>query len=282
MITTAELHRAAEREGLRFDQAEKDYVILWILSSLAEVLGDAPRWIFKGGTCLRHCFYPGYRFSEDIDFSCDQGEKDVGKSRLILKEAVSRIEGETGLNIVIGGERASVGEEQLEIPIHYSRGGPRRQGLPAVRVHLTFDEPILVPPELCRIEPVYSDIAAFRLLAYARIEIIAEKMRGLIQQQEKWPRPRDLYDLWFMLCLRDERYPRDLLRSVFSRKCRSKDIADDPAALISDKLKEWNRNAWENQLGPMMRSVPDYEQVWSDWTRACRNIFMAAGQGMIP
>ena len=34
MITTAELHRVADREDLRFDQAEKDYVILWILSGL--------------------------------------------------------------------------------------------------------------------------------------------------------------------------------------------------------------------------------------------------------
>jgi hypothetical protein len=28
MITTGELHDAAQREGLRFDQVEKDYVIL--------------------------------------------------------------------------------------------------------------------------------------------------------------------------------------------------------------------------------------------------------------
>ena len=276
MITTAELHRAAEREGLRFDQAEKDYVVLWILSSLVDVVGTAPRWVFKGGTCLRHCFYPGYRFSEDIDFSCDASGANVEKSLLMLKDAARKIEGETGLDIVVRDERSSSGEEQLEIPVQYSRGGPRRQGLPVVRVHLTFDEPVLVPPELRRIEPIYSDIAAFRILTYAKIEIIAEKMRGLVQQQEKWPRPRDLYDLWFMLCLRNEEHPADQLKSIFSSKCRSKNITDDPAALISDKLKEWNRNAWENQLGPMMRSVPDYEQVWSDWTRECRGIFQAA------
>jgi len=35
MITTAQLHHLAEKEGLRFDQAEKDYVILWLLSGLA-------------------------------------------------------------------------------------------------------------------------------------------------------------------------------------------------------------------------------------------------------
>jgi len=31
MITTAQLHHIAEKEGLRFDQAEKDYVSLWLL-----------------------------------------------------------------------------------------------------------------------------------------------------------------------------------------------------------------------------------------------------------
>ena len=73
MITTAELHRVAEQEGLRFDQAEKDYVILWLLSGLAHSGAKEHGWVFKGGTCLRHCYYEGYRFSEDIDFSCRPG-----------------------------------------------------------------------------------------------------------------------------------------------------------------------------------------------------------------
>ena len=73
MITTAELHRVAEREGLRFDQVEKDYVILWLLSGLAHSGAKEHGWVFKGGTCLRHCYYEGYRFSEDIDFSCRPG-----------------------------------------------------------------------------------------------------------------------------------------------------------------------------------------------------------------
>jgi predicted nucleotidyltransferase component of viral defense system len=25
--------------------------------------------IFKGGTCLRKCYFPNYRFSEDLDFT---------------------------------------------------------------------------------------------------------------------------------------------------------------------------------------------------------------------
>ena len=70
MITSVELHRVAEEEGLRFDQAEKDYVILWVLWGLVHSGVAKHGWVFKGGTCLRHCYYEGYRFSEDIDFSC--------------------------------------------------------------------------------------------------------------------------------------------------------------------------------------------------------------------
>lgn len=36
MITTAELHRLAETQELRFDQAEKDYVIVWVLFALSK------------------------------------------------------------------------------------------------------------------------------------------------------------------------------------------------------------------------------------------------------
>jgi predicted nucleotidyltransferase component of viral defense system len=29
----------------------------------------AGSWIFKGGTCLKKCFFETYRFSEDLDFT---------------------------------------------------------------------------------------------------------------------------------------------------------------------------------------------------------------------
>lgn len=47
MITTAELHRVAAEEGLRFDQVEKDYAILWILAGLSQLQSLAKGWVFK-------------------------------------------------------------------------------------------------------------------------------------------------------------------------------------------------------------------------------------------
>jgi len=34
LISTAELHREAATQRLRFDQIEKDYVVLWVLRAL--------------------------------------------------------------------------------------------------------------------------------------------------------------------------------------------------------------------------------------------------------
>jgi predicted nucleotidyltransferase component of viral defense system len=29
----------------------------------------AESWVFKGGTCLKKCYFETYRFSEDLDFT---------------------------------------------------------------------------------------------------------------------------------------------------------------------------------------------------------------------
>jgi predicted nucleotidyltransferase component of viral defense system len=48
---------------------EKDYVLGWILAGINahEQLTDS--WVFKGGTCLKKCYFETYRFSEDLDFT---------------------------------------------------------------------------------------------------------------------------------------------------------------------------------------------------------------------
>lgn len=54
---------------LRDDVIEKDYVLGWLLAGIAADPELSDCWIFKGGTCLRKCYYETYRFSEDLDFT---------------------------------------------------------------------------------------------------------------------------------------------------------------------------------------------------------------------
>jgi predicted nucleotidyltransferase component of viral defense system len=142
-----------------------------------------------------------------------------------------------------------------------------------VKIHLTFDEPIFVEPAVRPVSPQYADLSEFEITAYSKKEIVAEKMRALLQQQTKWPRPRDLYDLWFMLCRSREHFESGELKDLFIEKCKVRQISPDLAGLTSEGLREWNKDAWRNQLTPMMKTVPGFDQVWSDWVTTCRKMF---------
>jgi predicted nucleotidyltransferase component of viral defense system len=265
VITTAELHRLAEKEGLRFDQVEKDYVILWLLSGLAHSGAKEHNWVFKGGTCLRHCYYKGYRFSEDIDFSCRPGGDNLEASLRLLDKAGAWVLQESGIQLS-GREPVTVpGDFQIEIPMEYNRGGARRQRLPQVKVHLTFDEPVLDKAIVHSVKSGYSDLSAFRMTAYSKREILAEKLRSLLQQQRKWPRPRDLYDLWYILCKSGERFTWKELKPLFEEKCRIRAVRPNIASLTSKTLRDWNENAWLNRLRPMLKDVPEFDRVWKEW-----------------
>lgn len=273
MITKEEIHRAAAAEGLRFDQIEKDYLILWILYALSRPELKTKGWIFKGGTCLRHCYYPGYRFSEDLDFSCLVESGGLEGVRELLQRASLWVSANSGVRVEVKELFTIPGDLQIEIPLEYSRGGPRKHGLPQVKVHLTFDEPILTQTMVRSVRQQYSDLTDFTLVAYSKEEILAEKMRALIQQQKKWPRPRDLYDLWFILCHRQEQFTWEKLKALFSEKCKVREVSPDPAALTSEYLKDSNKEMWKDQLGGILKNLPVFEEVWREWEIACRIIF---------
>ena len=272
MIVTAELHKFAEKEGLRFDQIEKDYVILWLLHGLTRP-GLAPSgWAFKGGTCLRHCYYAGYRFSEDLDFSCVPRGNNLSASLDLLGRVTDWIGSESGVRMTLKEPQTVEGDFQIEIPVQYSRGGARRQALPHVKVQLTFDEPILAGVEERTVTPPYPDLSPFTIAAYSKLEIVAEKLRALLQQQKKWPRPRDLYDLWYMLCRTRESIVWDELWPLFQKKCKIRGIEPDLGGLVSENLREWNRDVWADRLGPMLRELPDFERVWRDWVETFQKL----------
>ncbi len=51
------------------DIIEKDYVLSWVLAGIHMHEATKNSWIFKGGTCLKKCYFETYRFSEDLDFT---------------------------------------------------------------------------------------------------------------------------------------------------------------------------------------------------------------------
>jgi hypothetical protein len=47
----------------------RDHALSYLLAGIAAVPELAQGVVFKGGTALRKCYFAGYRYSEDLDFS---------------------------------------------------------------------------------------------------------------------------------------------------------------------------------------------------------------------
>lgn len=53
---------------------EKDYMLGWLLAGISNHADLSKSWAFKGGTCLKKCYFETYRFSEDLDFTLSEAE----------------------------------------------------------------------------------------------------------------------------------------------------------------------------------------------------------------
>src|SRR3989304_3937828 len=69
MIDRTEILDIASDLSLSHDVVEKDYVLGWLLAGISAQEQLAAAWVFKGGTCLKKCYFETYRFSGDPDFT---------------------------------------------------------------------------------------------------------------------------------------------------------------------------------------------------------------------
>lgn len=69
MISKEEIQKIATLKRIGMDIVEKDYILSWVLAGIHHHDTTKNLWIFKGGTCLKKCYFETYRFSEDLDFT---------------------------------------------------------------------------------------------------------------------------------------------------------------------------------------------------------------------
>jgi predicted nucleotidyltransferase component of viral defense system len=70
MILKKEIEKIAEAHGVLKSTVDKDWVLGHFIDGIYATPELRETLIFKGGTYLRKCYFPNYRFSEDLDFTC--------------------------------------------------------------------------------------------------------------------------------------------------------------------------------------------------------------------
>src|SRR4030066_1517655 len=63
------LNAMARENRVQLEILEKDYALSYLIVAIAKTPGIGNQIVLKGGTALRKLYYPGYRFSEDLDYS---------------------------------------------------------------------------------------------------------------------------------------------------------------------------------------------------------------------
>src|SRR5258708_6984790 len=69
MILQREIAEIAAKTGVSKTTIDKDWVLGHFVDAIFSVKELKDVLIFKGGTCLKKCYFPDYRFSEDLDFT---------------------------------------------------------------------------------------------------------------------------------------------------------------------------------------------------------------------
>jgi predicted nucleotidyltransferase component of viral defense system len=269
MVTQADLQERVREWGLREEVVEKDYVLGWVLACI----GDHPRlrdsWVFKGGTCLKKCYFETYRFSEDLDFTVIRdGPRSPEELLAAFREIASRVYEESGIEVPPDQLRFDsytnpAGRTSVQGRLYYR--GPRqtRGDLPRIKLDITADEVLVRPPVRLAISHEYPDTLPGdgTVLAYSYTEIFAEKIRALAERS----RPRDLYDVIHLM-----RHPEGMpspgeLHDVLFQKCAFKGLrVPTLESLQTPEVRAELDAEWANMLAHQLSNLPPVEPFWGE------------------
>ncbi len=257
MISHGEIRNLEVEWGLREDVIEKDYVIGWLLWGIGthEVLRDA--WVFKGGTCLKKCYFETYRFSEDLDFTVlPNGPLEPEEILPVLDRVLERIYEEAGIDFTVQRTKVRLrpNVRSAEGRVYYR--GPRMAPSAAmVKLDLDASERVVRPPVLRPISHPFSDRfpSGGDIRCYSFEELFAEKTGALGERC----RPRDLYDVVNIHRHSEPRNEPRHVRQTLAEKCESKGVAvPTHDAIRNSALLAELQSEWGNMLAHQLPDLP--------------------------
>lgn len=279
---------AARKQGVPQEVVEKDYALSYLLAGIYSIPELEKALVFKGGTALKKLFFGDYRFSEDLDFSANEfaadGDPEAALGRAIAEsERLLSQHGPFSINLERYMEREPHphGQDAFIIRVRFP-WQPRP--LCRIKVEITHDELILMEPQQRHLLHGYGEELHYSLPCYPLEEIVAEKMRALLQTHLKlvergWnrPRARDYYDLWRILNDFSEELDKALIRRLLERKSSHRLVTyegiDDFFTI--ELLAEADRH-WESSLGPFVVALPEFDAVVEELKLSIDSILVVA------
>lgn len=264
MILQKEIRDLANTWSVPPDTVDKDYVLGHFLAAFYQQYGE--QLIFKGGTCLRKCYFPHYRFSEDLDFTSRSGDFELTYSML---EVVSEsTQAHSGITFNIEELKPLIHQNQpkgYQAKLRYWGANHSKNQQPPsperwltkIKLEISTDEVLVTTPQHQAINHPYSDelIKDMPVACYTIDEILAEKLRSLMQRS--YTAPRDFYDL-YQLTNDFSNKDWQRIKLFFKEKMKHKGLTyDDLTELVNDKSLDRVSRAWDSSLA---HQIPEKDQ----------------------
>lgn len=281
MIPKEEILACANKQGVAAVMIEKDYVLGWILNAISTHPSLKSLWVFKGGTCLKKCYFENYRFSEDLDFTVlNQSYLDISLIHNEFNQIIKHVYDASGIEIdssrtLFETVKNPSGQTIIQGRIFYkgpvSPLSPRQW--PRIKFDLTQHEILVFDPIFKPIFHPYTDITQFVeafVQTYTMEELFIEKTRALYERT----RPRDLFDV-VEIWKREKQISSNMVSLIpgFHKKCSFKNVN---IRELSPTSVEKCRIGWKDQLGHQLTPLPDFDEYLDFFVKNIQLFFSAS------
>ncbi len=259
-----------EQGGRRIPEyvLERDYCIAWFLVGLSR----SPlrnKLVFKGGTALRRCYFPDYRFSEDLDFTLlkSLSFEELKQELEAIYEEVKR-----AANITFRFSRPDAATHQNSYTFYLLYEGPLPATTPKeIKIDVTIKEKIFYIPEehaVLKNCDEFSDLPeGEKILVYSLSEIVTEKTIALLDSART--EPRDLYDLWYLLDKNNLVDLDDCFAAINAKLAHRGKKLDEIRGEFSKKESRLKKT-WATRLSAQMANLSEFDKIYRAVKRAFR------------
>jgi predicted nucleotidyltransferase component of viral defense system len=272
MILQKEIANIAAQKGVVKSTIDKDWALGHFIDAIFSIPELRQKLIFKGGTCLKKCYIPKYRLSEDIDFTSTDKDFKLTRKHLdnisaLLKQRVEMPTYIKSLKELKFKDRLTGYEAIIKF---WGSDHPRNVTPPPserwqtkVKIEIILYELMLFPVARQDVSHNYSDKLtdnALQVPCYAIEEVLAEKMRALIQRS--YTAPRDFYDIWYLSKHFSELDYKPIAEAFHKKMAFKGHVFTGIEQLINPENDKQLSAAWKNSLAHQITGeLPDFETV---------------------
>ncbi|MFK4086949.1 nucleotidyl transferase AbiEii/AbiGii toxin family protein [Kribbella sp. NPDC020789] len=284
MITRDELLEQATAFGLNESNIQRDYVFGWLISGIFKDSALRDTLVLKGGNALRKAYFPGTRFSDDLDLSTEHG---IESSALLaeLNKVCSLTQDATGIRFDL--ERNRIADEQqidntrraYKVRLYFKDLiGEKDHITLSVRMDVTEYDRLHLPIQTRQLIHPYSDAdactATIRCIKLE--EALADKLKCLLQRRYCY----DIFDLVYgAFVSRDIEVDRGEMVQVFLRKTIFYRSPGAAKALLLDLPLDLFRGYWGKVVVPSANRF-SFDEAIEKLRTGVEDLFAPLGSGV--